>query len=69
MTSRDSFPYLHVARRLCADYRQVVCYAAYLDGRPYTGRWDGLNDWDKERIMAVWAEEQRWQQPIVASAA
>jgi hypothetical protein len=62
----DSFPYLHLSRRLCLPYARVLAYVELLDhggGRDENRKWclrecDLLEEPDMEQIMAVWSREK-----------
>jgi len=68
MVSRvdDSFPYLHLSRRLGLPYGRVLAYVELLDvggGRDANRKWslreaDLLEQPDMEQIMAVWRQEK-----------
>jgi hypothetical protein len=60
--SDDSFPYLHLSRRLRLPYGTVLAYVEMLDSNPVTGLQrdlvDALDEADLERIMDVWRQEK-----------
>lgn len=58
---RDSYPYLHVARRRCVPYADVLCLVAFWDKRQYNGKFDSLTDLDRRHVFQAYCVEQFWR--------